>query len=129
MNDPHGSPVKLLYNEDISLSISRRRESMPFFFRNADGDELHFIHKGGGRFESDFGAMSFEVGDYILVPKGTNYRFVYDTNENFSIIVESRYAISFPIAALLANTHHLTTQNSRPLNPIRFMKAIKANGS
>ena len=96
MNDPHGSPVKLLYNEDISLSISRRRESMPFFFRNADGDELHFIHKGGGRFESDFGAMSFEVGDYILVPKGTNYRFVYDTNENFSIIVESRYAISFP---------------------------------
>ena len=40
--------------------------------------------------------MSFEVGDYILVPKGTNYRFVYDTNENFSIIVESRYAISFP---------------------------------
>ena len=96
MNDPHGGPVRLLYNEDISLSISRRRESMPFFFRNADGDELHFIHKGGGRFESDFGAMSFEVGDYILVPKGTNYRFVYDTNENFSIIVESRYAISFP---------------------------------
>ena len=33
MSDPHGSPVKLLYNEDISLSISRRRESMPFRIR------------------------------------------------------------------------------------------------
>ena len=33
MNDPHGSPVKLLYNEDISLSISRRRESAPFRIR------------------------------------------------------------------------------------------------
>ena len=102
---------------------------MQFFFRNADGDELHFIHKGGGRFESDFGAMSFEVGDYILVPKGTNYRFVYDTNKIFPSLLNRGMRLAFPIAALLANMHHLTTQNSRPLNPIRFMKAIKANGS
>ena len=115
MNDRDGGPVKILYNGDVSIFISRRRETMPFFFRNADGDELHFIHKGEGRFESDFGAMSFEVGDYILIPKGTNYRFVYKTDENFSIIVESRYAIGFPERGIIG--HHAPFDYSKLETP------------
>jgi homogentisate 1,2-dioxygenase len=96
MIDAHGLPATLLYNDDVSLSISRRQETMPFFFRNGDGDELHFIHQGQGCFECDFGVMPFEPGDYILIPRGTNYRFVYTTTENFSLIVESRTPIGFP---------------------------------
>ena len=115
MDNPKGSPVKILYNQDVSLSISRRRATMPFFFRNADGDELHFIHKGEGRFESDFGAMSFEVGDYILIPKGTNYRFVYNTSENFSLIVESQYAIGFPDHGIIG--HHAPFDYSKLETP------------
>jgi homogentisate 1,2-dioxygenase len=96
MADAQGLPATLLYNDDVRIAVSRRQDSMPFFFRNADGDELHFIHQGQGRFECDFGILSFEPGDYILIPKGTNYRFVYSTTENFSLIVEARGAIGFP---------------------------------
>ena len=94
--DANGLPATLLYNDDVSLAVSRRQESMPFFFRNGDGDELHFIHQGEGRFECDFGVLPFEPGDYILIPRGTNYRFVYATSENFSLIIESRTAMGFP---------------------------------
>jgi len=96
LTDPEAGPVKVLYNDDMQLWISRRTETMPYFYRNADGDELHFIHKGEGRFECDFGAMPFEPGDYILVPKGTNYRFVYMTSDNFTIITESVTPFEFP---------------------------------
>lgn len=109
MKDPNGGPVTVLHNEDMSLSISRRSEPMPFFFRNADGDELHFIHKGEGRFECDFGAMDFEPGDYILVPKGTNYRFVYETRENFSLIIEARSPFEFPERGILGRHAHYDT--------------------
>jgi homogentisate 1,2-dioxygenase len=96
MIDAHGLPTTLLYNDDVGIAISRRQETMPFFFRNGDGDELHFIHQGEGRLECDFGVLPFEPGDYILIPRGTNYRLVYTTTENFSLIIESRGPFSFP---------------------------------
>ncbi|MEE8302624.1 MAG: homogentisate 1,2-dioxygenase [Candidatus Tectomicrobia bacterium] len=94
--DPDGRPTMLLHNEDVRIAISRRSETMPFFFRNADGDELHFIHKGQGQVECDFGTMAFEPGDYLLMPKGTSYRLVYETSDNFSLIVEARAPLGFP---------------------------------
>lgn len=96
MVDAHGLPATLLYNEEVCISVSRRQETMPFFFRNGDGDELHFIHQGQGQMECDFGVMPFEPGDYILIPRGTNYRFAYTTTENFSLIIESREPLGFP---------------------------------
>src|SRR5512136_519256 len=38
-SDPNGCPIPFLGNSDIVLSVSRRSEPMPFYFRNADGDE------------------------------------------------------------------------------------------
>jgi len=37
LNDPSGSPVVVLGNQDVRLYISRRSEPMPFYYRNADG--------------------------------------------------------------------------------------------
>ena len=42
--------------------------------RNADGDDLLFIHKGAGELYCDFGHLSFAAGDYILIPRGTMWR-------------------------------------------------------
>jgi homogentisate 1,2-dioxygenase len=69
---------------------------MPYCFRNADGDELHFIHKGNGLLRSDYGPLRYEEGDYILIPKGTSYQIVPDRLENFSLIIETRGQIEFP---------------------------------
>src|SRR5437867_320953 len=58
--DPRGSPVAFLGNDDVQLFVSRRSEPMPFYFRNADGDELYFVHRGEGTVETDFGPLTFE---------------------------------------------------------------------
>jgi homogentisate 1,2-dioxygenase len=42
--------------------------------RNADGDELVFIHDGAGELFCDYGHMSFRDGDYLLLPRGTMWR-------------------------------------------------------
>ena len=39
----HGEPMKLFYSEDLAIWVSRRQESMPYFFRNCDADEVHLI--------------------------------------------------------------------------------------
>src|SRR5512135_1821393 len=46
--DARGMRIRLLYNDDVALHVSRRREAMPYYFRNADADELHFVHEGAG---------------------------------------------------------------------------------
>jgi homogentisate 1,2-dioxygenase len=38
MVDAQGLPATLLYNDDVRISVSRRRESMPFFF-NIDTEQ------------------------------------------------------------------------------------------
>ena len=68
LSDAEGMPVAFLGNDDIRLYVSRRSEPMPFYFRNADGDELYFVHRGQGKIETDFGPLDFEPGDYINIP-------------------------------------------------------------
>ena len=68
LSDAEGMPVAFLGNSDVRLYVSRRSEPMPFYFRNADGDELYFVHRGEGKIETDFGPLDYEPGDYINIP-------------------------------------------------------------
>ncbi len=95
-SDPEGSPITFLANNDVRLMISRRSAPMPFTYRNADGDELYFVHEGSGRFETDYGVLSYERGDYVVIPRGTNYRVVPDVAENYFFIVEATGEINAP---------------------------------
>jgi homogentisate 1,2-dioxygenase len=61
-NDPRGDPLTVFYNADVSIAISRRRTAMPYCCRNADGDEIYFIHRGSGVFETEFGPIPYELG-------------------------------------------------------------------
>jgi homogentisate 1,2-dioxygenase len=62
---------------------------------------VHFVHTGQGRFETDYGSLPYEPGDYIVVPKGTTYRVMVDTQPSLFLIVESEEAIRLPERALL----------------------------
>ena len=95
-NDPRGEPLRVFYNDDVVISVSRRAEPMPFCFRNGDGDELHFIHKGKGLLRTDYGPLRYEEGDYLLIPKGTSYQLVPETRDNFSLVVQAHGEIGFP---------------------------------
>ncbi|MBI4241935.1 MAG: homogentisate 1,2-dioxygenase [Candidatus Rokubacteria bacterium] len=88
--DSTAAPTALFENDDAVVSISRRSQAMPFYFRNGDGDEVHFVHRGLGRYETDYGPLAYEPGDYLWIPKGTTYRVVPEVSENFLLIVETR---------------------------------------
>lgn len=65
---------ELLFNAALRLRFWRTTASMDHLVRNADGDELIFLHAGSGELYCDFGHLSFTAGDYILLPRGTLWR-------------------------------------------------------
>src|SRR5437868_818819 len=101
LGDANAAPAAFLGNDDVTLSVSRRSRPMPFYFRNADGDELYFVHRGEGVIETDFGPLTFEPGDYIVLPRAMTYRVVPSTNDNFFLIIESRSEFEPPDKGLL----------------------------
>ncbi len=88
--DPRGTPGVLVENDDAVVAISRRSQAMPFFVRNADGDEVHFVHRGRGTLETEYGPLDWEPGDYLWIPKGTTYRVVPASGDTFVLITETR---------------------------------------
>lgn len=74
---PHGSPwnaVEVLSNASVKLRFWHLPAPMPALARNADGDELLFVHAGGGHLYCDYGHLAYRSGDYLLLPRGTMWR-------------------------------------------------------
>ncbi len=42
--------------------------------RNADGDQLLFVHTGLGDLFCDYGHLALQAGDYVVIPRGTMWR-------------------------------------------------------
>lgn len=104
LDDADGAPVAFLGNHDVKLSVSRRSKPMPFYFRNADGDELLFVHRGRGIIETDFGPLAFEPGDYVVLPRAVTYRLVPETSDNFFLIIQSQGEFEQPEKGLIGQT-------------------------
>ena len=90
----------VLGNDDCRLSLVGLSEPMAYLVRNADADELFFVHEGAGRLETDFGPLPYEAGDYLLVPRGTIFRFA-PTSPSRLLSIESYGEISFPDRGML----------------------------
>jgi homogentisate 1,2-dioxygenase len=87
----------LLWNEDLSLAVSRFGDGAGRFVRNGGADELHFVFAGGGRLESLFGLLEYGEGDYVVVPKGTTHRWMPSAGgESTHFVVETRGAVRLP---------------------------------
>ncbi|MFZ4713976.1 MAG: homogentisate 1,2-dioxygenase [Bacteriovoracaceae bacterium] len=76
---PDNSFVPFLFNKDVTLSFGRYSKSFSKFFRNADFDELFFIHDGEGKIETTYGHIPYKKGDYIILPRGTTYKLYLST--------------------------------------------------
>lgn len=90
----------MLGNADVRCSTVGLSEPMPYLARNADADELFFVHAGAGRLETDFGPLPYETGDYLYVPRGTCFRFAPSSLTTL-LSIESRGEISFPDRGML----------------------------
>jgi homogentisate 1,2-dioxygenase len=64
----------LFGNAATRIRFWRCAAPMPALARNADGDELLFVHEGGGELHCDYGHLTLAAGDYVLIPRGTMWR-------------------------------------------------------
>ena len=84
------SRVYTLFNNDVYLASAAPRKSMTdYFFKNADADEVLFIHEGSGVLKTVYGQIPFEYGDYLVIPRGTIYQLHFETEQNRIFITES----------------------------------------
>ncbi len=87
----------VLVNNDCHIVLAAPQQSMrEYFYKNADADEMIFIHAGTGRLLTQYGELAFSYGDYLVIPRGTIYQMEFDTEENRLFIVESFSAIRYP---------------------------------
>ena len=64
----------VLHNAATEVRFWKLAEAMPALARNADGDQLLFVHQGAGDLFSDFGRIAYRAGDYLYLPRGTMWR-------------------------------------------------------
>jgi homogentisate 1,2-dioxygenase len=80
----------VLLNSDCHIGLAAPTESLTnYFYKNADADELIFIHKGKGKLRTFLGNINFEYGDYLIIPRGMIYQIEFESSENRLFYVES----------------------------------------
>jgi homogentisate 1,2-dioxygenase len=79
---PGGDPLTarrlLMFNSDIEVSVAKPVDPLEGFYRNGEGDELVYIHRGGGVLRSVFGRVPFRERDYLVIPRGTTHTFEFE---------------------------------------------------
>jgi homogentisate 1,2-dioxygenase len=91
------SRVPVLVNNDCYIVLAAPTGSMEgYFYKNADADEMIFIHKGSGVLKTLYGELEFGYGDYLVLPRGTIYQIHFNDSDNRLFIVESFSPIRYP---------------------------------
>ncbi len=66
----------ILGNNDVRIGyVVTGTEPSPVY-RNAIGDECVYVESGSGTVETVFGVIPYRAGDYVLVPRATDHRWV-----------------------------------------------------
>ncbi len=87
----------LLFNRQIVVGFLRPNCDDPAYFVNADADELFFVLEGAGTLRSPYGDLAFRSGDYVLLPKGTLYRFLPDSESTQAwLSIECKASLGIP---------------------------------
>jgi len=98
----------MLVNRDCTIGLAAPRKSLTtYFYKNADADELIFIHKGKGKLRTMLGNIPFEYGDYLIIPRGIIYQIEFDSEENRLFYVESFAPFYTPKRYKNASGQHL----------------------
>jgi homogentisate 1,2-dioxygenase len=91
------SRVPVLVNNDVHIVLAAPQQSVrDYFYKNADADEMIFVHEGSGVLKTLYGELDFGYGDYLIIPRGTIYQIHFNGEANRLFIVESFSPIRFP---------------------------------
>ena len=97
------SAHEVLVNAHCRVRYWRLPGRMPRLARNADGDELLFIHAGSGELHCDFGHLSIEAGDYVVLPRGTMWRIETAATLDVLMIEATNSSYQLPEKGLVGN--------------------------
>jgi homogentisate 1,2-dioxygenase len=87
----------VLTNADVSIGVCAPKDPMKYFYCNGNNDELIFVQEGSGALKTQFGELNYREGDYLVIPKGTIYRFESTSPEaDLFLIVETPGNIELP---------------------------------
>ena len=91
------SRTPVLVNNDCYIELAAPKKSMTdYFYKNADADEVIFIHQGEGTLKTQLGNIDFAYGDYLVVPRGMIYQLHFKSENNRLFIVQSFHPIYTP---------------------------------
>jgi homogentisate 1,2-dioxygenase len=90
------SAAEILGNAAVRIRWWRTSGAMPALARNADGDELLFVHEGEGELFCDYGHLSFRDGDYVVLPRGTMWRLECRGEASFLLIEATHQSYRLP---------------------------------
>jgi homogentisate 1,2-dioxygenase len=113
----------VLVNNDCHIVLAAPQQSMQnYFYKNADADELIFVHEGTGILKSQYGELPFGYGDYLIIPRGSIYQMHFNDDKNRLFIVESFSPIRYPkryvsqYGQLLENSPYCERDIRKPQN-------------
>lgn len=91
------SRIPVLVNNDCHIVLAAPQQSTTdYFYKNADADEMIFVHEGSGKLNTQYGEIEFAFGDYLVIPRGTIYQIHFNDSNNRLFIVESFSPIRYP---------------------------------
>lgn len=70
--------TELLCNGQLKIRFWQSDSAMNYLVRNGDGDELLFLHAGSGDLYCDYGHLALSEGDYVMLPRGTQWRIEHN---------------------------------------------------
>src|SRR5262249_39825446 len=85
--DPATGRGPVLAHPDRILGRCRPDRPQAELFRNADADEVIFVHRGRGTLHTMFGPLPFRPFDYVVIPRCTTYRMEFDVGDEPDLLV------------------------------------------
>lgn len=101
-NSPFSAPV-ILHNAHCQYRFWHCDEPMQKLARNADGDDLLFVHKGEGDFYCDYGHFEVTEGDYVVIPRSTMWRLAPRVPMQLLMIEATDDSYQLPEKGLVGN--------------------------
>jgi homogentisate 1,2-dioxygenase len=95
--------ASVLANASLKLRYWRCERSMDHLARNADGDELLFLHRGNAEIFCDYGHLSLTAGDYLMLPRSTMWRIALAKPVDLLLIECSNGSYTLPEKGLVGN--------------------------
>src|SRR5260221_8096058 len=88
----------LLFNKDVARAVAKATEEMSSVYRNCECGEVYLVHDGHGMLETNFGLLPYHEGDYIVIPRGTTFRFKIgkDSPDTRFLVIEAHGSIEPP---------------------------------